>query len=71
MMEYWALKDLKLANSRTRFATEVCAGKNRSAVYICMMLLQVLEADLNLLVVQRGNLLTFYAVLPLVLRVSL
>lgn len=34
-----------------------------------LMLLQVLEADLNLLLLERGNLLMLYAVLPLVLTV--
>ena len=34
-----------------------------------LILLQVPEADLNLLLLQRGNLLMFYALWPLVLTV--
>ena len=34
-----------------------------------LILLQVLKADLNLLLLQRGNLLMFYALWPLVLSV--
>ena len=59
---HWAVEYLKLA---TKNATDVCTDKNPLS---CLNLM-LLEADLNLLVLQRGNLLMFNALLPLLLTV--
>ena len=59
---HWTVEYLKLA---TKNATDVCTDKNPLS---CLNLM-LLEADLNLLVLQRGNLLMFNALLPLLLTV--
>ena len=44
-------------------------GRAKPLRCVHLIFLQVLEADLNLLVLQGGNLLMLYAALPLVLKV--